>query len=64
MKQLLIVNSQKAINAKADANGAAVTPYDLSNLAEGAITFFELGASTLLAAAPYKEFCYCSWSWC
>ena len=28
MKQLLIVNSQKALNAKAVANGANVTPYD------------------------------------
>lgn len=56
MKQLLIVNSQKAINAKADASGAAVSPYDFSNLAEGAISFFELDASTLLAAAPTKNF--------
>ena len=56
MKQLLIVNSQKAINAKADGTGPNVTPFDLSNLAEGAITFFELDASTPLAAAPTKNF--------
>ena len=53
MKQLLIVNSAKALNAN---TGTTVTPFDLSGLAEGAITFFELGASTLLAAAPTKNF--------
>ena len=51
MKQLLIVNSQKALNA-----GTSVTPYDLSGLDEGAITFFELGASSLLSAAATKNF--------
>lgn len=56
MNQLLIVNSQKAINAKADNAGVAVTPYDLSNLAEGAISFFELGASSVLSAAATKDF--------
>lgn len=56
MNQLLIVNSQKAINAKADITGANVTPNDLSNLAEGAITFFELGGAAPLAAAPTKDF--------
>lgn len=56
MNQLLIVNSQKALNAKADAGGANVTPYDLSNLAVGAATFFELGASSVLAAAASKNF--------
>lgn len=56
MKQLLIVNSAKALNAKKDAAGAAVTPLDFSNLAEGAISFFELGATTVLAAAPTKNF--------
>ena len=53
MKQLLIVNSSKALNAN---DGTDVTPYDLSHLAEGAITFFELGGSTLLSAAPKKNF--------
>ena len=56
MKQLLIVNSQKALNAKADNAGANVTPFDLSNLAEGAITFFELGGSSPLSAAATKNF--------
>lgn len=56
MKQLLIVNSAKALNAKKDANGANVTPLDLSNIAEGAIGFFELGGSTMLSAAPTKNF--------
>lgn len=50
MKQLLIVNSGKALNA------TGATPYDLSKLDEGAITFWELGASTPLAAAPKKNF--------
>lgn len=56
MKQLLIVNSAKALNAKKDSNGANVTPLDLSNIAEGAIGFFELGSSTMLSAAPTKNF--------
>ena len=56
MKQLLIVNSAKALNAKKDTNGANVTPLDLSNIAEGAIGFFELGSSTMLSAAPTKNF--------
>ena len=57
MKQLLIVNSQKALNAKAVAAGVTVTPYDFSNLAAGAISFFELGASSVLTnAAPKKNF--------
>lgn len=56
MKQLLIVNSAKALNAKKDTNGANVTPLDLSNIAEGAIGFFELGGSTMLSAAPTKNF--------
>ena len=56
MKQLLIVNSAKALNAKKDSNGANVTPLDLSNIAEGAIGFFELGGSTMLSAAPTKNF--------
>ena len=50
MKQLLIVNSAKALNA------TGATPYNLSVLEKGAITFFELGASAALAAAPTKNF--------
>lgn len=50
MKQLLIVNSSKALNA------TGATPYDLSGLEAGAITFFELGEATPLAAAPKKNF--------
>ena len=50
MKQLLIVNSAKALNA------GASTPKDLSGLQEGAIAFFELGAASFLAAAPSKNF--------
>lgn len=50
MKQLLIVNSGKALNA------TNATPYDLSGLEAGAITFFELGGSTALSAAPTKNF--------
>ena len=56
MKQLLIVNSTKALNAKKSSTGAEVTPYDLSNLAEGAISFFELGSNAVLAAAATKNF--------
>ena len=56
MKQLLIVNSAKALNAKKNAGGADVTPLNLSNIAEGAIGFFELGGSTMLSAAPTKNF--------
>lgn len=56
MKQLLIVNSAKALTAKKVNADAAATPYDLSNLAEGAITFFELGASSVLSAAATKNF--------
>ena len=50
MKQLLIVNSQKALNAGAES------PKDLSTLEEGAICFFELGADTFLSAAPTANF--------
>lgn len=56
MKQLLIVNSKKALNAKKSSTGAEVTPYDFSNLAEGAVSFFELGGSAVLAAAATKNF--------
>lgn len=53
MKQLLIVNSAKAINAN---TGTTVTPYDLSGLDKGAIAFFELGGSSLLSTAATKNF--------
>ena len=53
MKQLLIVDNAKALNAN---TGTTVTPYNLSGLAKGAISFFELGASSLLSAAPTKNF--------
>lgn len=53
MKQLLIIDSSKAINAN---TGTTVTPYDLSGLDKGAISFFELGGSSLLSAAPTKNF--------
>ena len=55
MKQLLIVNSEKALNA-----GTSVTAYDFSGLDEGAISFFECGgdisANTLISALPTKNF--------
>lgn len=56
MKQLLIVNSAKALDAKKSSTGAAVTPYDFSNLAEGAVSFFELGGNTVLSAPATKNF--------
>ena len=56
MKQLLIVNSTKALNAKKSSTGAAVTTFDFSNLAEGAISLFELGGTEVLAAAATKNF--------
>lgn len=55
MKQLLIVNSTKAINANY-TGGSTVTGKDLSGLDEGAISFFELGSDTVLSAAPTKNF--------
>lgn len=56
MNQLLIVKSSTAINGKTDGAGANVTPFDLSNLAKGAITFFELGGSSALSAPATKNF--------
>lgn len=55
MKQLLIVNSAKALNAYVSS---AATPYNLATLDAGAIAFYELDASTLLdgSAAPTKNF--------
>ena len=52
MKQLLIVNSAKALNA--GLTDSKVT--DLSTLQAGAITVFELGATTALASTPSKNF--------
>ena len=52
MKQLLIVNSAKAL----DAGLTAGSVKDLSALEEGAITFFELGSDVSLSAAPTKNF--------
>lgn len=54
MKQLLIVNSNKALNAT--ASSTISTPYDFSALAEGAIAFFELGGTTLLSGPATKNF--------
>lgn len=61
MRQLLIVNSGKKLNA-----GTDVTPYDLSGLDAGSLTLFELGAGAVLcdrdaspaivAAMPTKNF--------
>lgn len=50
MKQLLIVNSHKALNA------TNATPLAMDKLEEGAIMFFELGENTPLSAAPTKDF--------
>ena len=50
MRQLLIVNSAKALGA------GGATPYDLSKLEEGALLIHELGASTALVDAPTKNF--------
>jgi len=52
MKQLLIVNSAKALDAGLTSHSVK----DLSGLEAGAITFFELGADTALNAAPVKNF--------
>ena len=52
MKQLLIVNSAKAL----DAGLTSHKVNDLSGLEAGAITFFELGSDTALSAAPVKNF--------
>jgi len=52
MKQLLIVNSAKAL----DAGLTSHKVNDLSGLEAGAITFFELGSDTALSAAPAKNF--------
>ncbi len=50
MRQLLIVNSGKALNA------TGATPKDLSKLDAGAILFHELESDVTLSAAPTKNF--------
>lgn len=51
MKQLLIVNSKAALN------GGASTPRDLSNMAAGAVGFYQLDdTSKWLSAKPTKNF--------
>lgn len=50
MRQLLIVNSAKALGA------GGATPNDLSKLEEGALLIHELGATTALTEAPTKNF--------
>ena len=50
MKQLLIVKSSAALNGGKDY------PTDLSDMAEGAIGFFELGGSSWLSAPATKNF--------
>lgn len=52
MKQLLIVNSAKALDAGLTSHDVQ----DLTGLEAGAITFFELGSDTALSAAPTKNF--------
>ena len=51
MKQLLIVNSAKALNA-----GTSVTGFDLSGLDKGAISFFYPNETTLLSGVAMKNF--------
>ena len=50
MRQILIVNSGKALNA------TGATPKDLSKLDAGAILFHELESDVTLSAAPTKNF--------
>ena len=54
MKQLLIVNSARALNAKLPSG--SVTGVDLSGLAPGAVAFGELGAKTVLSGPATKNF--------
>lgn len=54
MKQLLIVNSTTAINAKNPSG--SVTGKDLSGLKPGAIAFGELGSDSVLAGIATKNF--------
>lgn len=50
MKQLLIVNSNKALNYNIQSAN------DLSGLSDGAITFFDLETNSLLSSKPTKNF--------
>lgn len=54
MKQLLIVNSTAALNAKNPSG--SVTGKDLSGLKPGAIAFGEVGASSVLSGHATKNF--------
>lgn len=54
MKQLLIVNSTAALNAKNPSG--SVTGKDLSGLKPGAIAFGEVGASSVLSGLATKNF--------
>ena len=54
MKQLLIVNSTAALNAKNPSG--SVTGLDLSGLKPGAIAFGEVGASSVLSDLASKNF--------
>ena len=56
MKQLLIVKSGLALNAKADNSGTTPSPKDLSNLAYGALSCYQLDTLTALAAEPTGNF--------
>lgn len=56
MKQLLIVNSTRALNAKTPS-GTLSDAKDFSALAPGAIAFSELGSNTLMSALATKNFC-------
>jgi len=51
MKQLLIVNSAKALDA-----GTSVTGYDFSGLDKGAISFFYPNETTLISGVATKNF--------
>lgn len=55
MKQLLIVNSTAALNAKNPSG--SVTGKDLSGLKPGAIAFAEVGAASVLSGLATKNFC-------
>lgn len=56
MKQLLIVNSAKALNAK-KPSGTLSDAKDFSSLDNGAIAFAELGSTSLMSGLASKNFC-------
>lgn len=56
MKQLLIVNSSKALNAK-KPSGTLSDANDFSALDNGAIAFAELGSADLMSGMASKNFC-------